>query len=259
MRLLYKIYKVKDINFSSPVVIEQPVENMMTFDKEKLCLDNAVAKKTKIQNIEIVKEMVERIKKLQSEIKEKAIKEAEIILAEARRAAIDIKNESMSSGYEEGFLKGYEEGLKKGNDEVQKLISEAKSIKDEIIREKERLYKECESDMVNVILEIANKIIEINLERNNDIILNLIKKGLENYTAFDKVTVRVCEKDYEYCIKNKDRLLKNIEFINDINILKDLTLKKGDCIIETSSGIIDSGVYTQLKTLKKNFVGVLNE
>lgn len=259
MRLLYKIFKVNDINISSPVVIEQSVENLVPDDNEKHLLNNAIAKKLKMQNIELMKEAIEKTKKLQTVIKEKATKEAEMILDEARKTAIDIKKESMNRGYEDGFLKGYDEGLKKGNDEAQKLINEAKSIKDEIVREKERLYKECESDMVNIVLEVVDKIIGINLENNRDIILNLIKKGMENYTAFGKVTVRVCEKDYEHCVKNKDKLLKSIEFIDDINILKDLSLEKGDCIIETNSGIINSGVYTQLNALKKIFVGVLNE
>ncbi|MDK2794773.1 MAG: flagellar assembly protein FliH, partial [Caldanaerobacter sp.] len=148
---------------------------------------------------------------------------------------------------------------KKGEEKAQALIEEARALKEEILEEKKRLYKEAESDMINVILEAVEKIVGKHVEEDKDLILSLIKKGMENYNAFDKVTVRVSEEDYEHCVKNKDKILKDVEFLDEINIVKDLSLRKGDCIIETNSGVINSGVTTQLKTLKSLFAGVLNE
>jgi len=86
-----------------------------------------------------------------------------------------------------------------------------------------------------------------------------VKKGLENYEASNSVTVRVSDEDYEFLTKNKDKVLKNLKFIDDINIVRDISLDKYDCIVQTPSGMIDSGLKTQLESLKDALKGVLND
>ena len=213
----------------------------------------------KKESADLAKQIIERARQVQQEILRKTKEDVEKILIEAEKKAKKIEEEYKEKGYQDGYTTGYQEGYKKGEEDAKAIIEEAKTIKEEIIKEKQRMYKEAESDIVNVILLAVEKIVGKYVEEDKDIILNLIKKGMENYNAFDKVTVRVSEEDYEHCIKNKDKILKDIEFLDDVNILKDLSLKKGDCVIETNSGVINSGVSTQLKALKNLFVGVLNE
>ena len=213
----------------------------------------------KKESADLAKKIIERARQVQQEILRKTKEDVEKILIEAEKKAKKIEEEYKEKGYQDGYTAGYQEGYKKGEEDAKAIIEEAKTIKEEIIKEKQRMYKEAESDIVNVILLAVEKIVGKYVEEDKDIILNLIKKGMENYNAFDKVTVRVSEEDYEHCIKNKDKILKDIEFLDDVNILKDLSLKKGDCVIETNSGVINSGVSTQLKALKNLFAGVLNE
>ncbi len=213
----------------------------------------------KKESADLAKKIIERARQVQQEILRKTKEDVEKILIEAEKKAKKIEEEYKEKGYQAGYTAGYQEGYKKGEEEAKAIIEEAKTIKEEIIKEKQRMYKEAENDIVNVILHAVEKIVGKYVGEDKDIILNLIKKGMENYNAFDKVTVRVSEEDYEHCIKNKDKILKDIEFLDDVNILKDLSLKKGDCVIETNSGVINSGVSTQLKALKNLFVGVLNE
>ncbi|WP_425305490.1 FliH/SctL family protein [Caldanaerobacter subterraneus] len=216
-------------------------------------------KNVKNESLTLAKEMIERARQVQREILSKTREDIEKMLKEAEERAHEIEEKYRIKGYEEGYSAGYEEGYKKGEEKAKALIEEAKALKEEILEEKKRLYKEAESDMINVILEAVEKIVGKHVEEDKDLILSLIKKGMENYNAFDKVTVRVSEEDYEHCVKNKDKILKDVEFLDEINIVKDLSLRKGDCIIETNSGVINSGVTTQLKTLKSLFAGVLNE
>lgn len=213
----------------------------------------------KKESADLAKKIIERAIQVQQEILRKTKEDVEKILIEVEKKAKKIEEEYKEKGYQAGYTAGYQEGYKKGEEEAKAIIEEAKTIKEEIIKEKQRMYKEAENDIVYVILQAVEKIVGKYVEEDKDIILNLIKKGMENYNAFDKVTVRVSEEDYELCIKNKDKILKDIEFLDDVNILKDLSLKKGDCVIETNSGVINSGVSTQLRALKNLFVGVLNE
>ncbi|EMT40332.1 flagellar assembly protein FliH [Thermoanaerobacter thermohydrosulfuricus] len=256
---MYRIYKQREINLSSPVVL-RIVENGNYKEKvEKVIELREQREDIKKESADLAKKIIERARQVQQEILRKTKEDVEKILIEAEKKAKKIEEEYKEKGYQAGYTAGYQEGYKKGEEEAKAIIEEAKTIKEEIIKEKQRMYKEAENDIVNVILHAVEKIVGKYVEEDKDIILNLIKKGMENYNAFDKVTVRVSEEDYEHCIKNKDKILKDIEFLDDVNILKDLSLKKGDCVIETNSGVINSGVSTQLKALKNLFVGVLNE
>ncbi|ADV79858.1 flagellar assembly protein FliH [Thermoanaerobacter brockii subsp. lactiethylicus] len=256
---MYRIYKQGEINFSSPVIL-RIVENGNYKEKvEKVIELSEQREDIKKESADLAKQIIERARQVQQEILRKTKEDVEKILIEAEKKAKKIEEEYKEKGYQDGYTAGYQEGYKKGEEDAKAIIEEAKTIKEEIIKEKQRMYKEAESDIVNVILLAVEKIVGKYVEEDKDIILNLIKKGMENYNAFDKVTVRVSEEDYEHCIKNKDKILKDIEFLDDVNILKDLSLKKGDCVIETNSGVINSGVSTQLKALKNLFAGVLNE
>ncbi|MBE3592678.1 MAG: flagellar biosynthesis protein [Thermoanaerobacter sp.] len=256
---MYRIYKQREINISSPVVLKI-VENCNYKEKvEKVIELREQRENVKKESADLAKKIIERAIQVQQEIFRKTKEDVEKILIEVEKKAKKIEEEYKEKGYQAGYTAGYQEGYKKGEEEAKAIIEEAKTIKEEIIKEKQRMYKEAENDIVYVILQAVEKIVGKYVEEDKDIILNLIKKGMENYNAFDKVTVRVSEEDYELCIKNKDKILKDIEFLDDVNILKDLSLKKGDCVIETNSGVINSGVSTQLRALKNLFVGVLNE
>jgi len=256
---LYRVYKQQEINLSSPIVL-RIVENGNYKEKVEKVIELSEQREDIKKESEILaKQIIERARQVQQEILRKTKEDVEKILIEVEKKAKKIEEEYKEKGYQAGYTVGYQEGYKKGEEDAKAIIEEAKAIKEEIIREKQRMYKEVENDIVSVILLAVEKIVGKYLEEDKDIILNLIKKGMENYNAFDKVTVRVSEEDYEHCIKNKDKILKDIEFLDDVNILKDLSLKKGDCVIETNSGVINSGVSTQLKALKNLFVGVLNE
>jgi flagellar assembly protein FliH len=254
---LYRYYKEREVSISSPFFLKLVVP-----EKRKPISSDADEKKENNETrneLVLAKEMIERAKQVQKEVLSKTREDIEKMLKAAEKKAKDLEEEYRIKGYEDGYKAGYEEGYKKGEKEAKALIEEAKALKEEILEEKRRLYKEAESEMVNVILEAVEKIVGRHVEEDKDLILTLIKKGMENYNAFDKVTVRVSEEDYEHCLKNKDKILKEIELLDDINIVKDLSLRRGDCIIETNSGVVNSGVTTQLKTLKNLFVGVLNE
>ena len=259
MKLLYRVYKHQQINISSPIVL-RIVKNSEKEQKTENAIElSGQTKDIKKESDNLAKQIIERARQVQQEILRKTREDVEKILIEVEKKAKKIEEEYKEKGYQDGYTVGYQEGYKKGEEDAKAIIQEAKAIKEEIIKEKQRMYKNAESEMVSVILEAVEKIIGKYVEEDKDIILNLIKKGMENYNAFDKVTVRVSEEDYEHCIKNKDKILKDIEFLDDVNILKDLSLKKGDCVIETNSGVINSGVSTQLKALKNLFAGVLNE
>lgn len=254
---MYRILKNKDCINSSPIVIEKPhIKRLNNLSNDRIIENDSMPYRE-------FKKKLEKIRIIQDDIINAAKDEAEKLLSETKMLVEEIKENARKDGYKDGFNSGYEEGLKKGieegRDKTSAILNEAKKIKEMILNDKKNLQKEVESDIVSTVIYCVKKIIDINLEENRDIVINLVKKGLENYEASNVVTIRVSDEDYEYLTKNKDKVLKTLKFIDDINIVRDISLEKYDCIIQTPSGMIDSGLTTQLESLKNTLKGVLND
>jgi flagellar assembly protein FliH len=71
------------------------------------------------------------------------------------------------------------------------------------------------------------------------------------------VAVRVCEEDYEFVLESKSKILAMVENVDDVVIKKDLSLKRGDCVIDTDAGSIDAGLSTQEEQVKAIFDALL--
>lgn len=199
------------------------------------------------------------------EIINKAKIEAEAILKEARESSDTIMEkmyqksrlmieESKQKGYEEGYKKGYEEGCIA----AEKIIKEANSIKREYLQKKAVYLRQLEKDIIDLVINISEKIINQKLDDDKEVIISIILKGLESLLVSDKVIIRVSKDDYDIVEFAKERLLSEASLIEDIEVKMDNSLGKGDCVIETERGCVDVSIKTQIEAMKKTLKDILN-
>ncbi len=184
----------------------------------------------------------------------KANEKAELIIQNAYERANSIIEEHKQKGYEEGYNNGYQEGKK--NSDV--LITEANEIKSKYLQERSRVLNSIESDVINLVIEICEKILSKNLQDDEENILSIVLKGLDSLNNSDSITVIVSEDDFNIVEMSKDRLLSMGSLIENIKIKKDVKMEKGDCVIETTNGSVDVGLKTQLEELESVLINLLN-
>ena len=64
--------------------------------------------------------------------------------------------------------------------------------------------------------------------------------------------VHVSKEDYPYVSMQKKQIMAGATAPNStVEIVEDMTLGKGECMIETESGIFDCGLGTQLSELRQ--------
>ena len=67
--------------------------------------------------------------------------------------------------------------------------------------------------------------------------------------------IHVSKEDYRFVYDHKKELADaSMSADAVIDVVEDLTMKSGDCFIETANGIFDCGVETQLTALKKKLM-----
>ena len=93
---------------------------------------------------------------------------------------------------------------------------------------------------------------KVDLADNRDILVHLIDSTLRKVESSRTFIVHVSAEDYPYVNMQKQALLDGpVGGKGILEIVEDIALAKGDCMIETDGGIFDCGIGTQLEELTK--------
>lgn len=194
-----------------------------------------------LNNVEVARVSAEQI------INE-ARSEAKKLVEAAKAESEAVWNRAFESAKQEGF----ETGMKEAGRETERL-------KLELARERERQQEEytdllnsMEQDLVSVILDVFTKVTGAISYDKKDIILHLINRTLEGKEDSRQFIVRVSGEDFQYVTEHKEDILGNLLPGGALDIVKDATLSKNQCFIETDGGIFECGLDTQMSRLIEN-------
>ena len=201
---------------------------------------------------EIPNEEVVANASLQAEsIIEEAKKEAEAIIAKANEEAELVRSIAFDAATSDGFKEGY-------NDAVMKAELEYASKKEEIStrqRDLELEYQnkiiELEPKIVEKLTGIYEQIFNTNLQEYTSIVSDLILNIIQNGEGNKDYIIHVSPQVYEQIGDVKNKLTSNIPESCNVEFVADGTLNSNGCFIETSTGIYDCGIDTQLKELNR--------
>lgn len=193
--------------------------------------------------------IIKEAREMYANIIDEANEEAKRIIEEKHAELEKIKKIELDEAYKKGFNKGYEDAKAKTSE----IIKEAQNIKKFLEDRKDSIYREAEEEIIELILDSVKKIIGDELQQNKDIIISQIKIALEKCTYRDKVTIKVSSEDYPNVLVKKNIIESLVEGMSELEIIEDKFLKKGDCIVDTPSGEVNSSIKLQLEQLEKAF------
>lgn len=245
---MFKIYKAEKVNLGEPKPIKHIDIKLVKSSKKESSLQ--CDEKNKNQ---VAEDIIKQAKMLYADIIDEANSEAFKIIENANIEIKARKTEEFEGAYKEGLEKGYNEGKL----EAETIINQAKSIKEFFLQRKGEIFKDAETEIVELVLEISKKVIGQELKQNNEIIISLVKQALERSAYKSKISIKVSAEDYKYVLENKDLIESLVEGVSEIEIIEDKFLVKGDCIVDTPGGQINSSIRHQMKELEEAFIYVL--
>ena len=255
MKLLYnKIFKNYQVNLGMPFQVRMPV-SLQTLKTHNMQIQTSNEEYEDTIDHNHVNPSV-----VAEEILQRAGEEADLILKEAHLEANRIfenaKKDAKELGVaaeEEGKRQGYEQGYNEAMHQYEDLIKQAQDMKESSIFEYNQVLAGIETDAVELILDIAKKVIGEEISINKENILYLVKQGFEKCTNNENSIIKVSPEDFDYLIGNKDKLIEMVEGIGDIEVKKEASLKAGACLIETPFGSVDAGAQTKLRKIEEAF------
>lgn len=108
---------------------------------------------------------------------------------------------------------------------------------------------EMEPMLVETILTVFEKVTHVLAEDKKDLVLQLVNDVLSKTEISKEFLIRVSSSDYKFMLDNRERINGVVSKQVHIEIVEDPTFKKGQCMIESDSGIYDCSLDIQLENL----------
>ena len=181
-------------------------------------------------------------------ILEDAKAQAESILQEAREQAEAQKAEVL----EQARRQGQQEAKAQADRAEAQRASEYQKKAAGLEAEYQKLVDELEPKFIDTITGIYEYIFHVDLHSYREVLCYLITSTMRKNEDNRSFLVHVSKEDYPYVSMQKKQIMAGAAAPNStVEIVEDMTLGKGECMIETESGIFDCGLGTQLSELQQ--------
>ena len=209
----------------------------------------------------------DEVKKKQEQaqqIRKEAEDEAARIIREAEEQASEIeRNASRKAGEVEeearraGFDEGRESGFVEGRAEHERLIERLHVIINKTIDRRNEIIEESESQIVNLVLQIAKKVVKVISENQRNVVINNVVQALRKLKEKSDVVIRVNVADLEMVTNHIQDIIDRVERDHHITVAEDSTVDPGGTIIETDFGEIDARIASQLQEIEDRILELM--
>jgi flagellar assembly protein FliH len=176
---------------------------------------------------------------------------AERTVEEATQAAEQIKKDA--------WQEGYQEGRKLARQEFDALVNaqkaDASRVFGKIEAYKQELYRELLDSVLGLSFDIASKIINIQLEKDDTVYEEIAKAAIRALNSSPKFTLRVSRAEYERFFAEGGQWLQEKIGCAPFEVICDAYMDEGGCIAESDEGVVNAGVAEQMDKLRRMLEG----
>ena len=164
------------------------------------------------------------------------------------RNLISRAKEEAQSIKEAAAKEGYQEGLALAKDD----IAEVRNAITSFLGAKQAVFDIISSDILEISVEIAQKIIKKELQQDPNAILDNVLAVLKGLSKDEtKITLRVNPTQVSLLKSEIPNVLSEAGLDAKILIVPDETIMEGGCVVTTNNGVIDATIETQLAVISE--------
>ena len=233
-------------------------EKAQMYNEAQVAADEII-KKAEETAFEEVKRQTDQAAVIKADAETEAQRIIDDAKAEAAKIVADAQNERdklQRDAYDTGFEQGHQEGYNKGEAEVERLVDRMHRILEAVMQRREEILQDTESQIVELVILMARKVIKILSENQKHVILANTLAALKKVKTRGTVTLRVNLEDVKLATENVSEFIKHVENVQGITVLEDSSVEKGGCIVETDFGAIDARISSQLQELENKILEV---
>ena len=161
----------------------------------------------------------------------------------------EIEEAARVQGYQIGFEEGHAEGMAAAEAAMRPMLEGLHALLTGIQENHTAFYRAAERQVIDLSLQIAQKVIEREVENMPDLAVNVIRGALEEMDARTAVRVRVNPDDAELLQRRWTQVVPSAVGADRIELVADESIQPGGGIIETTHGQVDAQLGTKLEQL----------
>ena len=170
----------------------------------------------------------------------------------AAAPADEIVSQDKSQAFEDGREAGVQAGMQLEQEKITPLIESFESMLKDLTGMREEITKQSERHIVDLALEISQKIIKHEISMNQEVVIDMVRDALKSFVDQDEVKILVGEKEYEAFLAMKPTLMEDLKGVENLVIEVDEAITDGGCMIESDIGAVDLRVRNQLDEIRKS-------
>lgn len=162
------------------------------------------------------------------------------LISRAREEADNIR--------EAASKEGYEYGLQCAKDDIEQM----KETLTEFLSAPQEVFEYIAPDILQISIDIAQKIIKTEVTQNPQVVLDKITEILKTLSKEEpKVTIRVNPMQVNITKEGMPDIMTAAGLETKIVVLPDETVSEGGCVVTTNNGVIDATIESQLAIVKE--------
>lgn len=186
-----------------------------------------------------------------------AAADAQRTIEEALQHAQRIQAEAQHRGFAEGHAEGRAAGLAEAREEArlqrEEFRESAQTLLTLIAAERERMWRQAEDQMLQLVLAVAAKIVKDEALVNPQVALSVLRNALRRLAGQQRITLRVHPNQVEAVRAAREELESLLDGGARLEILEDRRVGAGGCLAEADIGTVDARLETQLNEIEALF------
>lgn len=201
------------------------------------------------------KQLREEIELLKSEVEMELAnalllkQEAEQKAQEITQNAIEIAKKAENEAKERGFETGVLEGIQKNQEDTAIHLTNLHKVINEVAVLRETLLQQHESEIVELGMLLAQKILHQELSSNKEMITGILHEILPNFEGLGSVKLRINPAEFDFVNTQKESLSHFLEEGQRLVIKPDPKVPTTAPVIETDFSQVDLALDKQLQIM----------
>lgn len=180
---------------------------------------------------------------------------ADEIICQSQLDSEQIKKMAYQDGFQqgsrEGYDRGYREGMAKAGEEAEVIRAKANEVLIQAEKVRREKLEMLEQEIVDLAVEIAEKLLSAQLTLDKEVILNIAAESLRLVADRHSVVLFVSPDELELVESKKDELKSLLPARAQLQVIADAAIQPGGCRIDTGQGWVDATMETRREALLK--------
>jgi flagellar biosynthesis/type III secretory pathway protein FliH len=161
----------------------------------------------------------------------------------------ELEEAARVQGYNLGFEQGQAAGLAAAEESMAESLQRLLALVGTVQENHATFFRAAEREVVDLALQIAQKVVEREVENIPDLAINVIRAALEEMDARTVVRVRVSPDDEQLLRRRWSQVVPSGIGPERIELQQDEHVHSGGAIIETTHGQVDAQLESKLAQL----------